>query len=378
MNTIIDIPTSQGPIILKQSSVLALLLVASATSAHHGSTSQFDQSRTLEVSGIVTKIRFVNPHSYVYFDVTTDSGELQNWRCEMRAATALKRSGWSADMFPEGTRINVQGVPAWREPHGCYINEFSIGDGDVISRYAKIDGGEGEAAVENRPAVLANGQPNISGDWAVPLRGGRPGGAGGPGAGRGQGGPGGPGGPDRPRGPGSRYSPSEAGLAAAEGFDREDNPRFNCEATNIFQDWTFDQHINRIEQTDYSVTLTYGFMDIVRVIHLDMDAHPADISASRAGHSIGKWEGNTLVVDTVGFSEGYLDGRGGVKHSDQLHVVEKFTLDPKKVSITREYSAEDPLYLAKEFSGQDEVLLSATPFDPYNCDDLTTEIAEGH
>ena len=154
--------------------ILALLLVTSAAFAHHGSNGQFDHSKTVDVSGVVVKIRFVNPHSYVYFDVTTDSGEVQNWRCEMRAATALKRSGWSADMFPEGARINIKGVPARREPFGCYVEEFSLDDGETLSRYEKIDGGEGEVAVASRPAVLANGQPNISGDWAVPLRGGRP------------------------------------------------------------------------------------------------------------------------------------------------------------------------------------------------------------
>jgi hypothetical protein len=345
----------------------ALIAAAGTCYAHHGSTSQFDQSKTLEVSGVVVKIRFVNPHSYVYFDVTTDSGEVQNWRCEMRAATALKRSGWSADMFPEGTRIHIEGVPAWREPHGCYISEFSIDDGEAIARNERLEGAEGEVDTEGRPAELANGQPNISGDWAAPLRGGR--------------GPGGPGGPGRPGGPGGRgdrYSQSEAGLAAGADYDREDNPRFNCKATSIFQDWTFDQHINRIEQTDDSITLTYGFMDIVRTIHLDVATHPAKITPSRAGHSIGKWDGNTLVVDTVGFAEGYLDGRGGVKHSDQMHVVEKFTLEPVEGSLSRTYEGEDPLYLTKAFTGDDKVLLSGTPFDPYNCEDLTTEIAEGH
>jgi hypothetical protein len=341
----------------------ALIAAAGTCYAHHGSTSQFDQSKTLEVSGVVVKIRFVNPHSYVYFDVTTDSGEVQNWRCEMRAATALKRSGWSAEMFPEGTRIHIEGVPAWREPYGCYINRFSLGDGELIERNARLQGAEGEVAVEGRPVELPNGQPNISGDWAVPLRGGR-----GPNEPR-------PGGRGRP---GGGYSQSEAGLVAAADYDREDNPRFNCQATNIFHDWVFDQHINRIEQTDDSITLTYGLMDIVRIIHLNMESHPADITPSRAGHSIGKWEGNTLTVDTVGFTEGYLDGRGGIKHSDQLKVVEKFTFDPKKLSISREFSGEDALYLTKAFTGQDEVFLSATPFDPYNCEDLTTEIAEGH
>ncbi len=361
---------------MRRTPIVALLLVASVAAAHHGSTSQFDQSKTLEVSGVVVKIRFVNPHSYVYFDVTTDSGEVQNWRCEMRAATALKRSGWSADMFPEGTRIHVQGVPAWREPHGCYINEFSLDDGEAIARNERLEGAEGEVDTEDRPVVLANGQPNIGGDWALPLRG--PGGPGGPPGGDRppRGGPGGPDGGRPP--PGDRYSQSEAGLAAAADYDREDNPRFNCEATNIFHDWIFDQHVNRIEQSDGSVTLTYGLMDIVRTIHLDMATHPADVTPSRAGHSIGKWDGNTLVVDTVGFTEGYLDGRGGVKHSDQLHTVEKYTLDAEKGSLTRTYEGEDSLYLSKKFTGEDTVLLVATPFEPYDCEDLTTEIAEGH
>lgn len=148
-------------------------------------------------------------------------------------------------------------------------------------------------------------------------------------------------------------------------------------ATNIFQDWTFDQHINRITQSEDSITMTYGFMDIVRTIHLDMDAHPESIELSRAGHSIGKWDGDTLVIDTIGFTEGYLDTRAGVKNSDQLHVVERFTVDTTDNSLSREYSGEDPLYLTAGFNGQDKIFLSEFPFDPYNCEDLTTEIVDG-
>ena len=149
------------------------------------------------------------------------------------------------------------------------------------------------------------------------------------------------------------------------------------QAVNIFADWTFDRHINRIEQTDAAITLTYGFMDIVRTIHLDMDDHPIDITPSRAGHSIGKWDGNTLVVDTTGFAEGYLEGRHAVMHSDQFHSIERFTLDHENGSITREFFGEDALYLAEPFSKEDKVFLSETPFDPYNCNDLTTEIVPG-
>ena len=127
----------------------------------------------------------------------------------------------------------------------------------------------------------------------------------------------------------------------------------------------------------HAITLTYGFMDIVRTIHLDTGKHPDDIVPSRAGHSIGKWDGNTLIVDTVGLSEGYLEGRAGVMHSDQLHAVELFAFDPDEVSLSRRYVIDDPKFLAEKFQGQDKVFLSGTPFDPYNCEDLTTEVVEG-
>jgi hypothetical protein len=340
-------------------SLCLVLLLAQPLYAHHGNSSQFDQSKSLEVSGVVTKIRFVNPHSYVYFDVTTDSGEVQNWRCEMQAASVLKRSGWSADMFPTGTRIRIEGAPARREPHGCYVERFNLDEGEVIQRYQELEGAETIVSVEDRPATLANGQPNFSGDWAMPQRQGTA----------------------RPAPPGSgspEYELTAAGKVAVADFDlNRDNPRFHCKAVNIFADWTFDRHVNRIEQTDNTVTLKYGFMDIVRVIHLDMDGHPANITPSRAGHSIGKWEGNTLVVDTTGFSVGYLEGRDGVMHSAQLHAVEKFTLDPAEGSITRRYVGDDPLYLVKAVEKEDKVYLTSTTYEPYNCDDLTNELVEG-
>ncbi len=348
----------------KQAPLLALLLLAGASHAHHGSNSQFDQSQSLEVSGVITKLRFVNPHSYVYFDVTTEDGRIENWRCEMRAATVLKRSGWSEDMFTPGTRIHIEGAPARREPHGCYVERLRLGDGETIQRYDQLNDADGEVTLDKRPATLPNGQPNISGNWAAPQRILASG-------------------ETRRRAAGGfrgfDYPQSDAGRAAAADFDLErDNPRYHCQPVNIMADWVFDQHVNRIEQDDNTVTVTYGFMDIVRTIHLDMDEHPGNIESSRAGHSIGHWDGNTLVVDTIGIESGYLDGRFGIMHSGQLHVTERFALDHEQGLIIRSYVGEDPLYLTETFENRDTVFLSGTPFDPYNCDDLTTEVVEGH
>jgi hypothetical protein len=240
---------------------------------------------------------------------------------------------------------------------GNSFNEF-------IQRYDQLDDSDDPVEIGDRPTTLPNGQPNISGDWAAPQRRLNAG-------------------EIRRRAPGgfrgTDYTQSEAGRTASTGHEPErDNPRFHCQAVNIIADWVFDQHVNRIVQMDKTITLTYGFMDIVRTIHLNMDEHPDDIEPSRAGHSIGRWEDNTLVVDTIGFLPGYMDGRFGIKHSDQLHVVERFEFVPDQGLIIRDYTGEDPLYLAESFSNRDNVFLSATPFDPYNCDDLTSETLDGN
>ena len=118
-------------------------------------------------------------------------------------------------------------------------------------------------------------------------------------------------------------------------------------------------------------------MDIVRTIHLDQDSHPDNLEPSRGGHSIGKWDGDTLVVDTIGFAEGYLDGRSGAKHSDQLHIVERVSRGEDSKSLVRTWVGEDPVYLTARFAGQDQVVATEAEFDPYNCEDLTQEVVPG-
>jgi hypothetical protein len=171
---------------------------------------------------------------------------------------------------------------------------------------------------------------------------------------------------------------TEAGTRAIEGFDgsSSDNPRLRCEPTNILFDWTFEADVNRITQTPDEIKMSYGSMGIERAIHLNMSEHPADIEPSVAGHSIGHWEGNVLIVDTVGFAPGILSADGRVPHSDQLHVVERFTFDPERVSLAREYVAEDPLYFEGEFTGADTVLISDLPYHgTTECEDRTYRAA---
>jgi hypothetical protein len=149
------------------STVGAGLLVASlgfapAAGAHHG-FGNFAMNEDITLSGVVTKIDFVNPHSWVHFDVTNADGTKTPHRCELRSATTLRRSGWTPEMFAPGTRITIEGSPDRAEKGACYTSTLTFGDGTVLDRY----GQRIEAQVkEQRAARLPNGQPNLSGDWA--------------------------------------------------------------------------------------------------------------------------------------------------------------------------------------------------------------------
>ena len=191
-----------------------------------------------------------------------------------------------------------------------------------------------------------------------------------PGAGPAGGPPGGgrPGGP--PRGP--QVALTAAGQAAQDAYEQiYDDPGIHCDIGNIFFGWTHDAHVNEIRQYDDRIEMRYGYMDFVRTIHLNVDEHPEDIVPSRGGHSIGRWEGGTLVIDTVGFSEGVLHPLRGIRNSDQMTATERFTYDRENRTLNSSYVAVDPLFLAEPYTGQATMGISARPYEPYDCTELS-------
>lgn len=378
--------------------LLALATVLSAlplvSVAHHGHNSQFDTSKEIEVSGIVTKLRFVNPHSYVMFDVTNASGEVEAWRCEMRAANVLKRSGWTEDMFEPGTAITVNGIASRKEATGCYVETLALGDQEAIGRYDQLAENH-EAVDEGRAARTPWGAPNLAGNWAadqlLPDTSSAPSYQGGPpgrGAAGGMGAPpegaaGGMGAPatgGRGAAQAGNTTMNEAGLAAMarlQAAGEEAGNTLDCNPRDFFSDWTFDQHTNLIIQEEDKITLKYGFMDTERVIHLDMKEHPKNIEPSFAGHSIGWWQDDVLVVHSIGFPE-KLMSRGPTiagATSKDYHVTERFSVDQGAGTLTRSYVSYDSLYWVEghEETGEQTIALADYPWEPYGCEDLTVQ-----
>jgi hypothetical protein len=359
----------------------ASLGLAGPALAHHG-FGLFDMNTAVEYSGTLTRMELVNPHSYMHFDAVGPDGKPFSMRCEMRAATLIKRSGWSTEMFVPGSHVVIEGHPHRDDPHSCYLESFTLG-GKTVDRNDQFTTSTKAAP---RAPRLPSGEPNLSGDWAVeqavltvPPSGGR--------------------GDLVPRSVREAYAKGEItieqirarnpaparpqytpdGDAAAKAFrmwSPEDNPRLSCKPTSIIFDWTFDWPVNRITQAtrdgEKVIDIDYGLYSFTRRIHM-LDKHPGSITPSNTGHSIGRWEGDTLVVDTVGFAAGVLSPP--TRNSDKLHVVERFTLASDNNSIKREYTVEDPVYLAVPLKGSDTVLVSDVPFERQPCKELTPEFA---
>ena len=372
-----DMPPRRGT--LRLAGAAAVLSISTTTLAHHG-LGRFDRTQEVEFIGAITSIDFVNPHAYLHFDVVNADGETIPMRCEMRAATLLRRSGWTEEMFVTGAQATVDGFGHRDDPASCYLEDITIGDAPGFNRNdqfaisAALD-------VSDRALRLPSGEPNISGDWAqeqyviaVP--------------------PGGGAGALVPKSmieavesgelalgdvPPSGWGPrpvtfTERGRAEAGAFEMwspEDNPRLRCRPTSIIFDWVFDGAVNRITQEADRIVINYGLYSFERIIHMDMDEHPADLDPSYAGHSIGHWEDDVLVVDTIGFEPGVI--APPVRHSDQLHIVERYRLDPETLVLTRDYVAEDPVYFTDQYIGSDKVLVADVPYVAHPCEELAYE-----
>lgn len=360
--------------------VLALVFIPLGAGAHHGGGT-FDRSKNVDLSGTITGVDFVNPHAWVYFDVTGENDDVEPYRCEMRAATVLRRSGWTPEMFVPGESVRITGRGDRIDPNSCYLSTIYFQDGSHADRYGQIE--KPELVAGERPLRLANGELNISGDWAPEqLVMTDPRGQGGalvplstvdqyqPGEGRiGDPTQAGQGGARQYRTRGAELT--ELGREAAESFGTytvEDNPRMHCETTSIIFDWTFDGPINRITQKGDTIVLQYGQYGFTRTIHMNVP-HPAEIEPSRAGHSIGRWEDDVLVVDTAGFAPGVLSPP--ILNSEELHVVERYSLDTDALLLTRSYVAEDPVYFTGQYTGEDTIQVADLPYSPDECKELT-------
>jgi Family of unknown function (DUF6152) len=95
--------------------VSGIVLVASAVPvlAHHSFAAEFDSSKAIDFTGVVTKVEWMNPHVYFYVDVKDpQTGKVTNWGCEMGSPNGLTRQGWTRNTMKIGMVVRVEGAAA--------------------------------------------------------------------------------------------------------------------------------------------------------------------------------------------------------------------------------------------------------------------------
>jgi hypothetical protein len=331
------------------SCILGLFLYAfySTVSAHHGFGALFDTKQYVTLEGVISGFEFVNPHSYVYFQTTGDSGESTEYWCELNAQTQLRRKGISQDSFSVGDRIRIQGFVARKDPLGCYVASAQFADGSTLT-LKNVSGN----SLYSAPQV--NTDTGIIGIWY-------------------------------PKGRGTMPRVGElvtqAGQAALDAYDSTtQNPVLRCKPFSPLRAWLQPGMPVEISHSAGTILIHHEFMDVQRVVHLDMPDHPNDVAPSDLGHSIGHFEGAGLVIETTNFAAGLLletaqfsVGELVTKspytgmNTTTLILSERLTVNPDTGDLELTWTAEDPRYYTIALTGTRTMSRTDVELGTYNC-----------
>jgi hypothetical protein len=328
-----------------------VLLATVPLIAHHEILGKFDDKKPLTLSGVVTLIDWRNPHVHIFINVKDAKNETLNWAIELESPIDLQANGWSRDTLQPGDVIAVEGMAARNGSRQAWGNVVSV----------KATGKRILTVAPSVPPPLLQTRPTPRWPDKQPRLGALPGGAQGywaypsvaalvengvtaPMNGNGL---------LRNIADAPKVAPLQPwALALYTERQRrflQDDPMFlNCKppgGPRQFQQKYGIQFVEDRERKRIFALLGSGNSNF-RIIYTDGRSHAGQVGGDDDnplyyGRSVARWEGDSLVADTRGFNEDFWFTNGGLPHTEQLRLIEKFTrsdFDTLKYEVT----IEDP------------------------------------
>jgi hypothetical protein len=331
-----------------------LLLAGARLIAHHEILAKFDDHKPVTLNGIVTLVDWRNPHVHVFMNVADAAGAI-NWAIELEGPIDLERSGWSRETLRPGDRVRVAGFAARNGSHQAWGNSVVMrATGKAVYNVTLTPPA---APLEPRPTPrwpdkqprLGAAQGGSTGYWAFPsvtaLAEGNS--------------------ADKIAVPMDTWgllkniadAPKVAPMQPwalqlyterQKRFLQDDPMYLNCKPPGGSRQFQLAYGVQFVEDRDRKriFVLMGSGNNNYRIINTDGRSHKGQVGGDDEnplyfGRSVGHWEGDTFVVDTRGFNEDFWFTNGGLPHTDQLRLLERFSR-PDFDTLKYDVTVEDP------------------------------------
>jgi hypothetical protein len=322
---------------VRRVSALALagvLLAAARGAAHHEILGKFDDKKPVTLTGVVTLVDWKNPHVHVFMNVKDAKGVL-NWAVELESPIELQQSGWNRDTLQAGDTVTVTGMAARngsRQAWGETVIVKATGKRvlmvntsppplplqprptprwpDKQPRLGPLPGGtQGYWAYPSSTVLVETGVNAPMSRWGLLKN----------------------------PADGPKVAPMQPWAQSLYMYRQarflQDDPMYiNCKPPGGPRQFQLFEGVQFVEDRDRQriFVLMGGGNNNFRIIYTDGRKQVGQVGGDDDnplyyGRSVAKWEGDVLVVDTRGFNEDFWFTNGGLPHTDQLHLVERFT-----------------------------------------------------
>ena len=302
--------------------VSALSLAALPAAAHH-SPAMFDLTKDVVLEGELLELKWGNPHVYLTLAVAGDDGKTREQLVEAGPASNLVTLGMREDTVRAGQQIVVNAKANRSSATGTALGwTITTSNGTTIPLHVRavVPAAPGDATATSLAGTWVPSGTGFA-SLAVEAR---------------------------------EWPLTDAGRAAvAATREARIKARSECVPYGPPALMTLPS-TTIVAVSDKTVTFKLDVMSVERVVHLDRASHPADLAPSLLGDSIGRWEGNTLVVDTIGFTAHPEGFAFDLPSSAAKHVVERFTLSDDRKRIQYEAVVEDREYFAAPITHRSE------------------------